>query len=120
MAPHIENCIFFFIFHGEGGVRVHIALAPTLLRAPWAMMMGLRGYFRRGVKAQKRSPIMTKKVPTWRKGWWGSGNFRGFQISTPTPEIFRFFLKSEGKEAKEKGEGGLRCFQIGLRYFQGG
>ena len=50
----------------------------------------------------------------------------------PTPpEIFRFFLKSEGKEIEEKrnvGGGGLPLniflglifFRVGLRYFQGG
>ena len=54
--------------------------------------------------------------------------------SNPPPEIFRFFLKSEGKEIERKrkkgmlGGGGLPLniflglifFRVGLRYFQGG
>ena len=55
-------------------------------------------------------------------------------VQTP-PEIFRFFLKSEGKEIERKrkkrdvgGGGGLPLniflglifFRVGLRYFQGG
>ena len=61
------------------------------------------------------------------KGGGGSGG------SNP-PEIFRFFLKSEGKEIERKrkkgcwGGGGLPLniflglifFRVGLRYFQGG
>ena len=56
--------------------------------------------------------------------------------SNPPPEIFRFFLKSEGKEIERKrkkrhvgGGGGvvhlniflgLIFFRVGLRYFHGG
>ena len=54
-------------------------------------------------------------------------------VQTP-PEIFRFFLKSEGKEIERKrkkrdvGGGGIPVniflglifFRVGLRYFQGG
>ena len=55
-------------------------------------------------------------------------------VQTPPPKIFRFFLKSEGKEIERKrkkrdvGGGGLPLniflelifFRVGLRYFQGG
>ena len=52
-------------------------------------------------------------------------------VQTP-PEIFRFFLKSEGKEIERKRKKGmlgglplniflgLIFFRVGLRYFQGG
>ena len=59
------------------------------------------------------------------------GGFRGFN---PPPEIFRYFLKSEGKDIERKrkkgmlGGGGLPLniflelifFRVGFRYFQGG
>ena len=60
------------------------------------------------------------------------GVFKG-GFKPPPPEIFRFFLKSEGKEIERKrkkrdvGGGvplniflGLIFFRVGLRYFQGG
>ena len=61
------------------------------------------------------------------------GGVQGVQ-TPPPPEIFRFFLKSEGKEIERKrkkgmlGGGGLPLniflglifFRVGLRYFQGG
>ena len=63
------------------------------------------------------------------------GVFKGGGVQTPPPEIFRFFLKSEGKDIERKrkkkgmlGGGGLPLniflrlifFRVGLRYFQGG
>ena len=61
------------------------------------------------------------------------GGVQGVQTPPPPPEIFRFFLKSDGKEVErkkkknEKGWGGgltyfwgLRFFGVGFRYFQGG
>ena len=65
------------------------------------------------------------------------GVFKGVGVQgvqPPPPEIFRFFLKSEGKEIERKrkkgllGGGGLPLniflglifFQVGLRYFQRG
>ena len=76
--------------------------------------------------------LLYDSILLYSKGVFKGGGVQGVQ--TP-PEIFRIFLKSEGKEIERKrkkrdvgGGGGLPLniflgllfFRVGLRYFQGG